>query len=138
MVNDMAAQLSMSLTGVARQVWSASVEACVGNDDYDSLVEMMGHRFKSKGQEETYKAEFRGWNKRKDETYLELGYMLRRLAIRAFPGLSHDAHETMVLEQFLMGLQNADMRKHMRLAHPKGMDGVVMLATEFENICGTE
>ena len=28
----------------------------VENDDYDSLVEMMGHGFKPKGQEKTYKA----------------------------------------------------------------------------------
>ena len=136
--NDKAAQLSMSLTGVARQVWSDHVEDRVGNDDYDSLVEIMGQRFKPKGQEETYKAEFRGRNNRKDETYIELGYSLRRLAIRAFPGLPHNAHETMVLEQFLMGLQDADMRKHVRLAHPKGLDCAVMLATEFENVCGTE
>ena len=101
---DKAAQLSMSFTGVARQVWFYSVNTSVENDDYDSLVEMMGHRFKPKGQEETYKAEFRSRNKRKDETYIELGYTLRRLATRAFPGLSHDAHETIVLEPFLMGL----------------------------------
>ena len=136
--NDKAAQLSMSLTGVARQVWSDHVEDRVGNDDYDSLVQMMGHLFKPKGLEETYKAEFRGRNKRKDETYIDLGYTLRRLVIRALPGLSHDVHETMVLEQFLMGLQDADMRKHVRLVHPKGLDGAVMLATQFENVCGTE
>ena len=122
--NVKAAQLSISLTGVARQVWSDHVVDKVGNDDYDSLVQMMGPRFKPKGQEETYKAEFRGRNKRKDETYIELDYMLRRLVIRAFPGLSHDAHEIMVLEQ--LGLQGADMGKHVWLAHPKGLDVAVM------------
>ena len=81
---------------------------------------------------------FRNRSKRKDETYIELGHTLRRLATRAFPCLSHDAHETMVLEQFLMGLQGADMRKHVRLAHPKGLDGAVMLTTEYENICGAQ
>ena len=104
----------------------------------DSLVKMMGHRFKPKGQGESYKVELRGRNKKEDETYIELGYMLRRLAIRAFPSLSHDAHEAMVLEQVLIGLQDADMRKNVQLAHPKGLDGGVMLATEFENICGSQ
>ena len=136
--NDKAAQLSMNLTGVARQVWSDSVEDSVEAHDYDSLVETMGQRFKPKGQEETYKAEFRGRYKRKDETYIELGYSLRRLAIRAFPGLPHNARETMVLEQFLVGSTDTDMRKHVRLAHPKGLDEAITLATEFENICQAE
>ena len=35
-----------------------SVDASVEADDYDSLVEVMGQRFKPKGQEEIYKAEF--------------------------------------------------------------------------------
>ena len=81
----------MSLTGAARQVWSDSVEDSLDDDDYDSLVGMLSQCFKSKGQEETYKAQIRGHNKRKDETYIELGYTLRRLAIRAFPSVSHDA-----------------------------------------------
>ena len=49
--NDKAAQLSMNFTGVARQVWSDSVEDSVEAHDYDSLVETMGQRFKPKGQE---------------------------------------------------------------------------------------
>ena len=40
--NDKAAQLSMSLTGVVRQVCSDSVEDGVEGDDYDSLVELTG------------------------------------------------------------------------------------------------
>ena len=47
---------------------SDNVEDSVENDDYDSLGKMMGQRFKPKVQEETYKAEFRGRNKREDET----------------------------------------------------------------------
>ena len=58
--NDKAAQLSMSSTGVARQVWSESGEDSMEADDYDSLVEVMGQRFKPKSHEETYKAEFQG------------------------------------------------------------------------------
>ena len=58
--NDKAAQLSMSLTGGARQVWSDSGQDSAEADDYDSLVEVMGQWLKPKGQEETYKVEFQG------------------------------------------------------------------------------
>ena len=48
--NNKAAQLSMSLTAVARQIWSDSVDASVENDDYDPLVEVMRHSFNPRGQ----------------------------------------------------------------------------------------
>ena len=40
--NDKAAQLCMSLTGVARQVWSNSIEDSVEDDG--SLIDLIGHQ----------------------------------------------------------------------------------------------
>ena len=90
-----AAQLSMSMTGVAKQTWSDICSDPSMFFNYRSLVKGMGQGFKPEGQEETYKAEFRGRVKQKDETFLEYGYCLRRLAVRAFSKCDLEGREEM-------------------------------------------
>ena len=65
---------------------------------------------------------------------MEYGYGLKRLAIRAFPQIKHDAHEDIIVDQFLQGLVDMDMRQHVSLAHPSSLDQAVSLATDFEVI----
>ena len=74
-----AAQLALNLTGIARQAWSDS--AASEHPNYETLVAVMGQRFRPEGQEEAFKAEFRTRNKTKEESYLDFGHVLRRLAV---------------------------------------------------------
>ena len=129
-----AVQLSMSLTSAARQAWSDSF--CDGRIPltYDSLVSALTQRFKPEGQEEAFKAEFRHRVRRKDESFLEFGHNLRRLAIRAFPRINHMSREELVVDQFLVGLSEVDMRRHVSLSHPANVDQAITLATEFETV----
>jgi len=101
----------------------------------DALVRHMRQRFKPEGQEEAYKAEFRSRVKRKDESFLEYGYTLRRLVIRAFPRLTYEGREELVRDQFILGLSDAEMRKHVSLSHPDSLDKAITAATEFEVVC---
>ena len=128
-----AAQLSMSMRGIARQAWADSCSDMSVLSDYKALIRHMGQRFKPEGQEESYKAEFRSRTQRKDETFLEYGSALRRLVIRAFTKLSHEGREELVRDQFVMGLSDAKMRRHVSLSHPETLDRAVTLA-EFEVI----
>ena len=80
----------------------------------------MGRRFKPKGQEETYKAEFRGRVKQKEE----YGYCLHRLAIRAFSKLGLESREEIIKDQFILALADAEMRCRVSLAHPTTLDKV--------------
>ena len=50
---------------------------------------------------------------------MQFGYALRRLASKAFPGISLNAQEQWILDQFINGLGNAEIRKHVQFAHPK-------------------
>ena len=129
-----AVQLSMSLTSAARQAWSDSF--CDGRTPltYDSLVNALTQRFKPEGQEEAFKAEFHHGVRRKVESFLEFGHNLRRLAIRAFPRINHVSREELVVDQFLVGLSEVDMRIHVRLSHPANVDQAITLATEFETV----
>ena len=128
-----AAQLSMNLTHIAREAWTDSVSGAGAGAlmSYEDLVRVMTQRFTPDGQQEAFKAEFRNRIKRKDETFLELGYALRRLAIRAFPKLNLEGREEMVLDQFLVGLADPDMCKHVRLAHPTSLDRAITMANEY-------
>ena len=65
---------------------------------------------------------------------MEYGYALKRLAIRGFPRIKHDAHEDIIVDQLLQGLVDMDMRRHVSLAHPSSLDQAVSLATEYEVI----
>lgn len=127
-----AVQLIMSLSGTARQTWSdcwPDSEHCY---NYDVLVNILAGRFKPEGQEEAYKAEFRGRCKKKTETFMDFGFALRRLGIRAFPKLNHEAREDIVRDQFLTGLVEPEMRKHVSLAHPKNLDQAITMASEYD------
>lgn len=127
-----AVQLTMSLTSTARQTWSdcfADKEQCW---DYNVLVDTLKTRFKPEGQEEAFKAEFRGRHKQKSESFMEFGHALRRLGIRAFPKLNHEAREDLIRDQFLLGLVDPEMRKHVSLAHPKNIDQAITMATEYD------
>ena len=130
-LTEKAAQLSMNLTGVARQAW------CDGRGSralsYETLLSVLQQRFRPEGQEEAYKAEFRSKVHGKDETYLEYGHKMRRLAIRAFPGMGHDSREDLVRDQFIQSLEG-EMRRHVSLAHPKSLDQAVTMATEYETV----
>ena len=102
--------------------------------DYQRLVKTLGQRFKPEGREELYKAEFRQRGRKKDETFMEFGYELRRLSNRAFPKKSQDARDLMVFEQFLSGLSDPDLHKFVTLEHPQDIDKAITLATEFETV----
>ena len=129
-----AAQLSMNLTGVARQAWTDSFCDSAAPVTYDALVSVLTQRFKPKGQEEAYKAEFRHRIRKKEESFMEFGHTLRRLAIRAFPNIAHEAREDLIVDQFLQGLPDADMRRHVSLAHPSSVDEAISMATEYETV----
>ena len=129
-----AVQLSMSLTGAARQAWSDSF--CDGRIPltYGSLVSALTQRFKPEGQEEAFKAEFCHRMRRKDESSLEFAHNLRKLAIGAFPRINHVSREELVVDQFLVGLSEVDMHRHVSLSHPANVYQAITLATEFETV----
>ena len=107
-MEEKAVQLTINLTGIARQAWVDTFCA--------------------------YKAEFRHRTRKRDESFMYYGYALKRLAIRAFPKITHEAREDLIVDQFLQGLADAEMRRHISLTHPSGVDQAVGLATEYETV----
>ena len=72
--------------------------------------------------------------RKRDDNFIQYGYAIRRLAVRAFPKIKHDACEDLIMDQFLQELTDVEMRRHITLAHPSGLDQAVSLATEYETL----
>ena len=60
---------------------------------------------------------------------MEYGCTLRRLAIRAFPKIRYEAREDLIVDQFLQSLADTEMRRHVSLAHPSGVEQAISMAT---------
>ena len=136
-LEDRAVQLSMNLTGVARQAWADSFCDQTSPISYDALVFALTQRFKPEGQEEVYKAGFRHRMREKDESFMEYGCALRRLAIRAIPKIRYEAREDLIVDQFLQSLADTEMCRHVSLAHPSGVEQAISMATEYETVTQT-
>ena len=65
---------------------------------------------------------------------MEYGYALRRQDIRAFPQIKHEAGEELILDQFLQGCIDLEMRRHVSLTHPTSVDQAVSRATGYETV----
>ncbi len=126
---DMAMQLAMNLTGPARMVLADTPHQM----SYMELQCCLKQRFCPDGREAAFKAEFRQRRRKHNETVTEFGYALRRLAMRAFSKISSDAREEWVLDQFMSGLDNIDMRRHVQLSHPATLEEAISMATEYES-----
>ena len=126
-----ASQLIMSLQGEAQRVFN-DIAPFINTQDYGALISELENRFNPAEREATFRIEFRNRTKRENETPMQFGYALRRLASKAFPGISLHAQEQWVLDQFMTGLGGADIRKHVQFAHPKNLHEAISLATEFE------
>ena len=125
-------QLAMALQGEARRVLG-DLPQQYGNIDYNMLVTELNYRYNPAEREFTFRMEFKGRNKKSDETIMQYGYALRRLAVKAFPSISTNCLEQLILDQFVTGLINTDIKRHVQFGHPRNLNEAIALATEFES-----
>ena len=130
--DEMGMQSAMCLKGDAQRIVTDSheVNGCI---DYNTLVGELNYRYNPAQREYTYKIEFRGRLKRNNETAMQYGYALRRLVSKAFPNVDRECQEQLVLDQFVMGLVNMDIKRHVQFGHPNDLNQAISLAAEFES-----
>lgn len=131
-----AAQLAMSLRGVAQRVLSelSSDALC----HYDTLKSTLMQRFCPPERETAHRCEFRNRRRSRNETAAEYGYALKRLGSHAFPSIPLTMRESLIVEQYISGLGNAEIQRHVQFAHPTTLDRAISLAVEFEAFEGTQ
>ena len=99
-----ALNLSINLEDMAQQVWLDENGYGPNRLSYAELVATLRKHFSPAGQEKAFRSQFRLRCKAKDESYLAYGQALRRLARRAFPGMTPREQEKQAVEQFVSGL----------------------------------
>ena len=129
--DEMGMQLAMCLKGDAQRIVTDShkINGCI---DYNTLISELNYRYNPAQSEYTYKMEFRARLKKSNETAMEYGYALRRLGSKAFPNISRECQEQLVLDQFVMGLVNIELKRHVQFGHAKDLNQAISLAAEFE------
>ena len=125
-------QLSMSLKGPAQKLLTDMHPSQVR--DYNSLKQALETRFNPHEKGFAYRCEFRSRVRKKNETPAEYGYALKRLADMAFPNVHYTGREQYTIDQFIHGLSNSELRKHVQLRHPATLAMAISYAVELEAV----
>lgn len=127
---DKGINLACSLRGNAQQILrDLPVEE---RKNYDSILHALKRRFDPEEREKQHKNEFRSRHKRREESITDYGFALNRLASSAFPKMSYDDREDLVVEQFVLGLPSRELAWHVSSRNPETLDKAVGLAIEFD------
>lgn len=129
-----AAQLSMSLRGMAQDLLGTLTLAQIGN--YNTLKTVLEQRFSPRELEVAHRCQYRNRRRETGESAADFGYVVRRLAQKAYPNIPFNSLETQVIDQFVDGLSSLELRRHVILNKPNTLDRAIALATEYEAISG--
>ena len=102
------------------------------------LKAVLVRRFCPPEREMAHRCEFRNRKRKSKESVAEFGYALRRLSSLAYPSLQFHVREGMSLDQYIAGLDNQELRRHVQFAHPQSLDKAISLALEFEAFNATQ
>ena len=127
------AHLASSLRGIALQILDELPPD--ERRDYAKVVGALRKRFDPK-LESLKRIAFRNRTKERNETVTDYGYALSRLANGAFPKHNQSARDDMVIEQFITGLYNDEIKKHVQYGRPKNLEEAIASAIEFESVEG--
>jgi hypothetical protein len=125
-----AQQLSMSLRGTAQKLLGDLAPEQLHS--YGTLKYVLEQRFSPVEREAAYRCEFRARKCQRGESSSDYGYAIRRLGYRAFPCVEHSAREIYVIDQFINGLWDQGLRRHVQFGHPKTLEVAISLAVEYE------
>ena len=111
-----ASQLIMSLRGSARHVLSEI--PLTMSDNYDVLKEICKNYFNPGENVKAYQVEFKTARRQNGEAVEDFGYALKRLALKSYPHIPYKYLEPHIVDQFIFGLGDIDLQKHVQFKHP--------------------
>jgi hypothetical protein len=126
---EMTQQLVMCLKGTAQKLLG---DLETHQFDYLEFKNILAQRFHPPERETAYRCEFRTRRRQKGETAADYGYALRRLGCNAYPDMAYSAREICIVDQYINGLGNQDIRRHVQFNHPTTLAAAISLAVEFE------
>ena len=120
--------LSIHLRGEAQRLHSGLTVAQLTN--YHAMKQIIIDRYEPKEKDV---ASLRD----KGESASYYGYHLNRLAQKEYPNLTLNQLEVYLIDQFITGLANYELQKHVQFGHPKSLHEAFDLATEYEALSGS-
>lgn len=126
-----ASQLIMSLRGSARHVLSEI--PLTKSDNYDVLKNICKSYFSPTESVKAYQVEFKTARRQNGETVEDFGYALKRLALKSYPHIPYEYLEPHIVDQFIFGLGDIDLQKHVQFRHPSTIEKAIGLAIEYES-----
>ena len=130
-----AKQLVMSLRGTTQKLLSdLSPEQL---HDYAKVRQALTQRFNPPGRAMAYRCEFRNRKREKGESVIDYGYAIRRIGCLAFPDVPQSASESYMVDQFVYGAGDHEMKKHIQFKHVATLDEAITAAVEFEACDGS-
>ena len=129
-----AQQLAMSLRGQAQK--SLSNLSAQQLTDYEAIKQILTQRYNPKERCIAHRSEFVNIKQGKYESCVDFSYQVRRLATLAYPDVSYHELENHVIDQFIRGLNNVEIKKKVVFSHPKTLDEAVSSAVEYESVVG--
>ena len=129
-------QLVMSLRGEAQKILGDLSQD--QRKDYDNLKSILSGRFCPKELVVAHRVEFRSLQRKQSKSPSDYSFALRRLGNLAFLEMAYSDREVVILEQFMSGIGNSDIRSHVVLHHPRTLESAISLATEFEAVKGPQ
>ena len=93
---------------------------------------VLAQRFSSRERNIAFRCKFRNIKREKNESVTIYGYQLKKLAQKAYPSMTNDDLEPLVIDLYVHSLSNYELQKHVQFSHPKTLNEVIALATEYK------
>ena len=113
-------QLATCLRGKAQKVLSSISES--QRSDYEAMKSALEKRFSLHHHENALRAVFRQWKRESKEFLMDYGSDVMRLAQRAYPDFNYTALDQVARDQFVHGLPDVDMKRHVDLGSSNSLD----------------
>ena len=124
-------QLATCLRGKAQKVLSELKPSQKSN--YITLTSVLAKRFNPPHRENAFRAVLRQRRRLPKESLMDFGCEVSRLAQKAYPEFPYEALDQVSREQFVRGLSDVDMKRHVDLQNPSSLEEAISLATQFES-----
>ena len=121
-------QMLLSLRGQARMLLSGINMNVLPS--FEKLCFILSQRYNPREREVARRCEYRNRRRRTGESASDYGYGLQRLFQQAYPYESHSSSS--LIDQFIQGIGDFEIQKHVQFHHPKTLEQAIAFATEFE------
>ena len=122
--------LAGSLTGGARALLNDLDPQ--KREDYDSLVDVLTHRYGNVNRAAIFKTQLQTRITRKDESIPELAQAIVKLARKAYPTANPHMIDVLAIDHFIDALPQADIRLKLKEKGPKNIMEAEKLAVTLE------